>query len=200
MAIPSSSWLLILSAALVISGCSANTPVLPSADPSRIFFEQVLAEAESQGASESQLETLKTAAARGSVVYADVVSLLPGLQGCIEDVGGYFSVGSDQQIGPELVAPTYSVGIPGLEETAALAVIQSCEQTHIDAVMGALWTQPSTVEARDAEFREALPDVLKCLREHGIVVDDDAPVAEVDALSRDLAGDQGVMCYTQSWG
>lgn len=185
--------------AIVCSACTAGSEVEAPIDSRGEFFEQAIADARAQGASGAQLDVLEAAAERGYVDYADVVGLLPDFQGCIEDAGGAYFRGEDQRIGPDLVAPTYSVGIPGVDEDTALAVIEECERTHIDAVMAALWLQPSTVEARDEEFEAQLPGIVECLRSHGVTVDADAPLGEVQALVQDLAVDQGITCYTQSW-
>lgn len=183
----------------LLAGCGNPAPEASDLSDSTAFFELAIDEARTQGASAAQLAVLERAKVNGSLSYADASGLLPSLQGCIEDAGGVFSQGEDIAIGPDLRAPTYVAGVPGLSEDAALALVEDCERVNVDAVLGALWNQPSTVEARNAEFAAQLSEIVTCLANHGVTIDANAPLGEVQALVQDLAAEQGVTCYEQSW-
>lgn len=186
-------------AVLTVVGCQQQSQVDSPDAVTREFFRQVATDATAGHASAEQMDVIERAAAAGSVTYADVAQLVPSFRACIEDSGGVYVAGEDQPIGPGLAAPTYSVGVPGVGEDAALAMIEHCERTHLEFVLGALWTQPSTIEARDKEFAERLPEIERCLRDQGVTFDEGATVAELQVLVQDLAVETGIACYVPSW-
>jgi len=91
--------------------------------------------------------------------------------------------------------------VPGLSEDLVKQVTDACMAKHSMYAEFALQDPLLHQEVRDAHLREQLSVVLACLREHGVVVDEDAALDQVrlaalDLLNATADSAQTVACYS----
>jgi hypothetical protein len=78
--------------------------------------------------------------------------------------------------------------ISGDADEAARLTGNAC-QDHESTFIAMLYdNQPGIIEAIDEAFNEQRPELLQCLRDHGVNVDDDATRDEMMSLSMQLLG------------
>jgi len=178
------SWALALVAAAALAGCSGGTGrASPSASPTTLagssFTEQLRIAQKSGDSGEVQIAALKAAAARGSMSYEDLDALINDTIACFESSGVDYRRIADQEVAPGLMMPGYQIGEP-------IAVGDKCVAKHSGYAELAYQQQPSAIAAKEAKFEAARPKVLACLREHGVVIDEDATADEVKQAAAEL--------------
>lgn len=186
---------------VVLGACAAEqddaTTVVPNDG-----FAAVLEDAVAGGAGSRQLEVLEAAAETGSIAYEDVVALIHDTFSCFEGAGiGYVENPPTERV-PGWLVPSYAFDaeVPGLTESQVLALADACMVEHSMFTEFALQDPVLHQEVRDAHLREQLPEVLACLRENGVAVDEDATpdevrVAALDLLNATADAAETVTCY-----
>jgi hypothetical protein len=172
--------LVLLAAAL--AGCSggggvdASPSVSPTTSAGSGLTEQLRKAEKNGNAGVAQIAALKAAAAKGSMSYEELDALINDTIACFESSGVDYRREPDREIAPGLKMPAYGIGEP-------IAVGDKCVAKYSGYAEAAYQTQPSAIEAKDAKFEAARPQVLACLREHGVAIDDVATRDEIERAS-----------------
>jgi hypothetical protein len=170
---------LVLVAVAALAGCSGGGggEVSPSASPTALagpsFTEQLRIAETNRDAGETQIAALKAAATKGSMSYEELDALINDTIACFESSGVDYRRIADQEVAPGIMMPGYGIGEP-------IAVGDKCVKKHSGYAELAYQRQPSVIAAKDAKFEAARPQVLACLREHAVAIDDDATRDEID--------------------
>jgi hypothetical protein len=159
----------LLSWTAIAGGCSSPTPH-PTAAPGP--FQVVVETAREGGASSSQLELLLAADAAGEVTFEQLRAAVDATFACLDSAGIQHSENVTQGPLPQL---TYSFA----SADGSSAVADSCINSHSMYVEWAYQTQPSAQELVDAAFDKKRDEIVACLRQMGIEIDDDASVDEI---------------------
>lgn len=182
-------WLVVVLSVGLVSACSGDDAPEESVPEESVpetprpvtSFSEQLYWAESEGfASEKQLEALRAAEAAGEMSYAELEELLQDSFACIEDssAGGYVRL-SDLERAPGVYEPNYALRPP-------VEAADACVREHSLYAEFAYQNQPIMAEAWDRAIEEARPQILACLREGGVQIDDDATTDELFQASEDL--------------
>ena len=87
---------------------------------------------------------------------------------------------------PMITYVTYDVA--GMSEDEMSRVTRACVTRESEFIEQLYQSQPSYIEAADRAWDQALPQILACLRDNGVVIDDDATRSEVVYAVLTLAG------------
>lgn len=154
-------------AATFLAGCSSEAPTPTSSSDTEFAsrVSSVIARAESGGASDAQLEILRDAQLAGVLEFEPYESSIDATFECFRAQGiDYQSNGVDTGRGfPEI---TYMVAGP---ESGPLPEATACEREHSAFVAELYQVQPASVQASEKQFIAALPVLIPCLREAGLL-------------------------------
>lgn len=163
----------------------------------------MLADAVAGGAGTRQVEVLEAAVERGSIEYEDVVPLIQDTFACLADAGIGYTEDPPAEWVPGWKVASYSFDAEGagLTEDQVKTLADACMAEHSMYAEFALQDPLVHQEVRDEHLRAQLPVVLACLREHGVVVDDEASLDQVrlaalDLLNATADSAQTVTCYS----
>ncbi len=178
MALKAPVWVFALVAALTVSGCgtsAANSPA-PAGNAFADRVEAALADATAADATPAQIQAIRAAGQDGSVNLETVASAIAGTFDCFDAAGVHYeSKGSHVDGGVTYIDYVYEAG--NVEELAEACVNQN---SYYIEMLYAL--QPSTIDAADAAFVAAMPQLVECLRGLGVALDDDVTADELKQL------------------
>lgn len=168
----------VIASVIIVAGCSGGplAPPSPSSEIERAFHEEVvraLAEAEAQGADQAQLAILDEALTSNEVTLEDAQQALNDFGNCLDDVG--FAL-HDVAIIDDAGFKTLDYTIRGGEDTT---LMDACDAKTFSWVNKLYQIQPAARRAVEAQFEDALPGLIACLREGGVPVDEGSPADEV---------------------
>jgi hypothetical protein len=151
--------------AVSLAGCTGEPSASPTSDPFAYAVSSMLIRAESGGASEAQLEILRQAQAAGVLEFEPYESTIDATFECFREQGiDYQSNGTSSSRGfPEII---YVVAGP---EAGPLPEATACENEHSAFVAELYQVQPASAEASEKQFIAALPVLIPCLREAGLL-------------------------------
>lgn len=118
-----------------------------------------------------------------------MVDLNDAVVQCLDDSRVDAFVVSPIEIAPGLLMPQFGARpAAGGSEEEALSLISVCFFEYIGYAQQFYENQPNSADQQIAAFEEARPDVLACLKEHGVELDDRASNDEVyQAVNQDIA-------------
>jgi len=152
------------------------------------MFADYVDQAESGGAGEPQLAVLREAERTLRIDYETVDALVQESFACMERSGISHEDSVRHELLPGHAIPAYSFAATaeGMTQDEVLAAADACLYEHSYWAEAALADPRGFPEAYDAQLRKDLPDVLACLAENGVTVDDDATLEEVRVASAEL--------------
>lgn len=144
-------------------------------------FDQSLVRARQDSTvSDEQIAALENAAQTDAMSYQEMSVLLADTFACFDDAGVAYRVDPDREIVPGFVVPQYSVSADSLD------VADACQAAHSEYAFSAFQTQPVVIEAADQALESRRPQVLQCLRDQEVTVDDDATLEELRVMAWDV--------------
>lgn len=176
----SAGGLLLLTLLMPLSACSNDRQSSTTATGDwRVQLDQAIKEAETQR-TQPQVEILRDIKKRdGAASYDDVTRLLPAFVSCIEGLGYSYAPSAPDTKVPGFPVLQYQVTGPDSDSPEKQSeLISSCDIKSLRFVNAYYQTQPAFVQAYQADVRSHLPDIISCLRDHGVAIDDDAGVSE----------------------
>ena len=194
---------LLVGLVLALTGCGRDD----AAESANSMDERIAAaieDAEANGASAQQLDLLRDAKQKGLVSFDDARSASLAAVACMAEAG-VDAEHFERDDGTGVIIPTFIASLAGGNQDAIGAVIDACSRQEEAWVSKMYQLQPSTQNARNENLKRALPQIRKCLSEHGVAVDDDASPDEVAQASAQLsldttteAGVPGVDCLVEA--
>lgn len=156
-----------LACAVLIAGCSSEAPE-PTSSAEAEFTARVtsvIARAESGGASEAQIATLRAAQEEGVLEFEPYKAAVEATFECFREHGiDYRSNGVDNSRGFPWI--DYSIAGP---ESGPPPEATDCERAHSAFVAELYQAQPASTEALERAFLAAQPVLIACLREEGLL-------------------------------
>jgi hypothetical protein len=158
-------------AVVFVSAACSSPPSESPAEQDRFqdLLAQTLIEAELGGASEAQIEALKSAKLSGGIDFEPMASAARETIDCLNDSGFIAEYNVDQLPG-DVDFPNYifrgsdeSLSPDEVEELAA-----TCERRHFSYISYIFQIQPTVVEAVDSEFEAGRDRLVTCLESNGV--------------------------------
>lgn len=182
----------IAAATLVLAGCAdAGEPEDFHPAFAEFIAHQIDYWAVEYSASEEQVEILRRAEARGSVVWEDVEEAYSTMRDCLrEHQIRFYAYPDEDDLG--IPVKVYSVGPPpGVDpfnhDGPWVAVADRCFHAHYSAVEGAYRAQPISRELQEAYWDENLREpMIECLRGHQWDFDAEGSSSDIEAAALDL--------------
>lgn len=174
---------------LAIAACGLTT----SSDSTDTFDQRIAAaieDAQSNGASEQQIEALRAAQEQGYVSFDIARDAALASIDCMAR-SGVDATYSERDDGSGVKIPTFVASLAGGNQDAISAIVDSCSRTEEAWVSKMYQLQPSTQNARDENLTRALPAIRQCLESHGVAIEDDASRDEVVQAAAELARETG---------
>jgi len=177
-------------AVAMLAGCGTGSAGEPSPTPdTSAYFAGLIARATAGGAAPEQIAVLTDAAELGEFTSSHSQELAALMADCISDAGFEATV-EVWEPWPGIVASTV-VWRPsdGDQPTSSEdALVTNCQARFYDFGTEAMMSQPVTLELLDSKIEEERPEVLACLRDRGVVIDDDISAPELrDAVFANMA-------------
>jgi len=162
--------------ALVLAGCSGDEPE-PTSSADAKFAQQVksaLSVAEAGTANELQLSILRDAQTAGVLTFEAYKTAVDATLECFREKGVKYELrGIEESRG----FPTIEYMVEG-DETGVSAAAAVCLDENLSQVDTLYQTQPASVDAEDRRFVNALPILIPCLREEGLLPPDSTPTRD----------------------
>lgn len=138
-----------------------------------------------EGASDAQLAIIDAAIEDGLMSMERLLEARDAYAQCLEATG-FSLIDMGVEVNGGVAYPMYatqvSSGDSPEDSTAADNLERACMDQHFMFVDMLYQTQPIAAEASDVAFARALPQIIPCMQEAGVAVDDDATVDEVQTL------------------
>lgn len=153
-------------------------------------FAHYLAQARTSNASEAQIDALALSAETGEMSYETVNALVEDTFQCFESAGIWYVRNPDWERVPGFFIPDFGIGEP-------IEVADACLWRYSQYALLAYQQQPDYIELRDAALEADREQVLECLREHGVLIDDDVTTDELRLAVQELlfaTPDDPVVC------
>ncbi len=191
-------------ALIAVAGCASPQPSfsgpLDQESPFAERAQRAVDEARAAGASDAQLAILQAAVDTGEITFADAKGAVLAFVDCVNGAGGSAQYVLDDH--GAFLLPTYSVYV-GDDGDPDLGVPGECERREDFWVNLLYQTQPSAVEAGNADFDKKSPALIACLRDNGVAIEDDASRDELQRAGIDLlvsSSDSGdvVDCFAKA--
>jgi len=182
-------------AVILLCGCSATAG--PSADGTDPVFDELiqsaLADAESGGASQDQLDVLQAAQRSGEVTLEQAREAARATVGCFVDAGlqGTF-VETTEPSG--LIVPGYTVGTRGDD----MSQIDRCDHENGFWINQVYQLQPSSQQVSTEFYEEHADELRTCLEGAGYETEPDATGSDLAQQAGDVAAETAgeVDCMT----
>lgn len=174
---------------LAIAACGLTT----SSDSTDTFDQRIAAaieDAQSNGASEQQIEALRAAQEQGYVSFDIARDAALASVDCMAR-SGVDATYSERDDGSGVKIPTFVASLSGGDQDAISALVDSCSRTEEAWVSKMYQLQPSTQNARDQNLTRAIPAIRQCLIENGVTVQADASRDEVVQAAIELSRETG---------
>ena len=137
------------------------------------------------GASDAQLAIIDAAAEDGLMSMERLLEARDAYAECLDSIG-FTLIDMGVQMNGGVAYPAYSTqtsaGYDPDSSTAEDNLESTCMEQHFMSVDRLYQSQPLAVQAHDADFTRALPEIIPCLQDEGLAVDDEATVDEVKAV------------------
>lgn len=173
--------------AATLTACAPAKEVTPS--PAGAYgevFTLIRETAVANGASEEQLAELDRYADGGEIPFAVVSNAMDRTFACL-DVKGISYASEVYEIYPGYPVYDYSWSVPeGLTAEEARDLGDVCGDRESAFISSLYEQQAGFLEQRDALFESMRPDLLQCLHDHGVTVEDDATRDEMTQLAVEL--------------
>jgi hypothetical protein len=132
---------------------------------------------------DSQIEMLERARAEGEVTRADVDTAFAAHLACLDEAGVKYIVVEEERVpGSGLSFPGVNLPVSDPDSTTEIDIDDACMFGHDVYIASAYGNQPRALAMEDAVWTS--PSVRDCLASHGFPSDDDATVAEIQALDQ----------------
>lgn len=182
---------LVCVAALALGGCGGT----PGPAAASSIDSQLLASARERGASAEQLAVLES----GTVTFEQYQAAVDLSIACIRDAG--IEVIGDavtEQSGLPSIEYSFAVKSPGRSDEQTQAIADECMLVNSQFVEAAYRTSPGAVEARQGQIDKYRPTIVKCLRDNGVDIADDAALPDLLAESGSLWEAKKIDCVAEA--
>lgn len=164
---------------LGIAACGPETAPSTSIDPAfALLMDQYIGEARASGASEAQLAALTDARATGDISYEVLNAAIEETFACFNEAGVRYRQDTDNTQALPLIVYEFASPIEGNP------VADACIDKNSFFVESAYQNQPRWRAVLDGRIEANRGEILACLRERGIEIDDDATPAEITESTR----------------
>lgn len=165
---------------MILAACNAHGgPALPTDSPYSSDYAQILDLARMKGASDEQIAQIDEYIDGREIPYSVVQEAFTRTDACLE------AAGLESAINVSEVYPGYYSSDfmfrskDGVTDEGDQDVGTACQDREVTYI-GLLYdNQPGWIAARDAAFEARRPELLACLRDHGVAIEDDATYDEM---------------------
>lgn len=173
--------------AALLSGCSSVPPTSPSpSGPVSAVYRGIYETAQSEGASEDQLNELRTYMDGRPIPFSVVEEAVQRTFACLDANGLEYQSNITETYSGYYYYEFFFRPVSGEADEAARLAGNACADRESTWIALLYDNQPGVIEAIDQAYLEQRPELLLCLREHGVDVEDDATRDEVKALAMQL--------------
>lgn len=181
--------------AMTVAGCASSQDEPVDEDSYQAFAARIAEQARAEGATAEQLDLIADAEANGEMSFADVGSAIAATFACLDEVGVQHKRDPDSLIGTYRI-PNYSYfTVAGEMDDITLKNLgDTCMAQNSEFVELLYSTQPGIYAEREAQFEEARPRLIECLRDNGAFIEDESSSAELQDAAQTL-----LMGADESW-
>ncbi|WP_428353519.1 hypothetical protein [Nocardioides sp.] len=187
--------------ALILSGCSTadshGRPGETLADGNQGNVAVVDPQGDRKAADASQLAILDSGE---NISFADYQGAVRRSVACMRDAG--IDVVGDDRVdrsrGFPMIVYGFSDSSEGRTDDETLAVADACVAKFSLLVEGEYQTQPTSLEAIEAEFAKRKPVIVDCLRKSGTDIAESASRSEIELKVREILSSQGTDCFAEA--
>ena len=155
------------------------------------YFDSVIEDAQSAGASSEQIALLQGAAESGALTLESLQEAIDATFACFDDAGlSHVQLPRENYQGIEVLPYTFGE-VPGVSPEQSLAIADECIYRHSYFVEQAYALQPTSREAYDEYFEANVrPRLIVCLQDLGLIGSGDFTNDELWQIAADFYAEE----------